>query len=288
VQLDQPFRGSHAIRDGLLARHTLAADFARVYRDVYVPKTTEIDAVVKARAAHVFAQGDAIVCGLSASALHGAKWIDPREPAELIWPRRKRPLDGIRIRYDSLTDADVTTFDGISLTTVPRTMFDLARRRPRLRALQSVDALAHASGVPVDEAQRLVVENPGLRGVARAAEVLSLADGGSESPQESRVRLLLVDAGLPRPETQIRIRDEFGHVFARCDLGWSRWKVAVEYEGRQHWALERQRTWGIERYDQIDEVEWAVVRVDSEQLRMRPFAVVERVRAKLRAAGAPV
>ncbi|OAK55239.1 hypothetical protein [Rhodococcoides kyotonense] len=280
MQLDHPFRGSQAVRDGLLTRHALAADFQRVYRDVYVPKAVEIDAVVKARAAQVFAGDDAIICGLSASAVHGAKWIDAREPAELIWPRRKRQLDGILVRYDSLADADVTSLGDMTLTTVPRTMFDLARRLPRLRALQSVDALANASGVSVGEAQELVRTNPGVRGVTRAAEVLSLADGGAESPQETRVRLLLLDAGLPRPETRVRIRDEFGHVFACCDLGWSRWKVAVVYDGSPH----RTR----ERIDRIDEVDWAVVRVDSDQLKLRPFAVVERVRATLRAAGAPV
>jgi very-short-patch-repair endonuclease len=110
-----------------------------------------------------------------------------------------------------------------------------------------------------------------------------LADGGAESPQETRVRLVLVGAGLPKPETQIPFRD----LHIRVDMGWREWKVAVEYDGLQHWTDSRQRSWDIERSALLDTAGWVVIRVSAGMLK-RPEVIVERVRAKLRAAGCAV
>ncbi len=84
----------------------------------------------------------------------------------------------------------------------------------------------NATGVTREEVAVVIDAHPGFRGVANVRAVLDLVDGGAESPQESRLRLLLVEAGLPRPETQIVFRD----LRIRVDLGWRRWKVAVEYD----------------------------------------------------------
>ena len=126
-------------------------------------------------------------------------------------------------------------------------------------AIEVLDALANATGVQVESAQMLVDRYPGMRGIVAVPGILSLVDGGAESPQETRTRLLLIDAGLPRPSTQIRVSDESGRVFARCDLGWPQWKVVVEYDGIQHWTSEKQRTWDIERYDRLERAGWLVV-----------------------------
>ena len=109
---------------------------------------------------------------------------------------------------------------------------------------------------------------------------LELADGGAESPQESRLRLILVKGGLPMPETQIEFRD----LRIRIDMGWREWKVAVEYDGVQHWSDRRQRSWDIDRIALLEAAGWVVVRVSAEMMG-RPNVIVERVRARLRAAG---
>lgn len=58
-------------------------------------------------------------------------------------------------------------------------------------------------------------------------------DGGAQSPYETRTRLVLLAAGLPRPDTQLVVRDR-GRFVARLDMGWAAWKVAVEFDGAQH------------------------------------------------------
>ena len=100
--------------------------------------------------------------------------------------------------------------------------------------------------------------------------------GVPNPPQETRVRLVLVRGGLPRPETQIVFKD----LHIRVDMGWRQWKVAVEYDGVQHWNDRRQRSWDIDRLALLEAAGWAVVRVSSDMLR-RPEVIVERVRAKL-------
>jgi very-short-patch-repair endonuclease len=95
--------------------------------------------------------------------------------------------------------------------------------------------------------------------------------------------MLVVGAGLPRPETQI----EFRELRIRVDMGWRAWKVAVEYDGVQHWTDGRQRAWDIERIALLESAGWVVIRVSADMLR-RPHVVIERIREKLRAAGCPV
>jgi very-short-patch-repair endonuclease len=83
---------------------------------------------------------------------------------------------------------------------------------------------------------------------------------------------------------QIEFLDNFGVVRIRVDMGWRQWCVAVEYDGAQHRSDRYQRSWDIDRVAILEDLGWSVVRVSAEML-SRPDAIVERVRAKLRAAG---
>ena len=70
---------------------------------------------------------------------------------------------------------------------------------------------------------------------------------GSGVPAETRTRLLLLDAGLRRPQTQIVVYDEGGYPFARIDMGWADYRVGVEYDGAQHWTDPKRRGHDIDR-----------------------------------------
>jgi very-short-patch-repair endonuclease len=118
--------------------------------------------------------------------------------------------------------------------------------------------------------------------------VLPLIDAGSESPQETKTRLLLIRGGLPKPKTQIAVRTQWGSVLARIDMGWEDWNVGVEFDGAQHWTDPAQRSWDIDRAAELERLGWTIIRVSSELLRNRPHVVVARVRDALRAAGCPL
>jgi hypothetical protein len=77
---------------------------------------------------------------------------------------------------------------------------------------------------------------------------MTFVDGGAESPYESLTRVLLLQAGFPRPQTQIRVLDGDGRIVARIDLGWPDYRVGVDFEGAHHWTDPRQRAADAERY----------------------------------------
>jgi hypothetical protein len=150
----------------------------------------------------------------------------------------------------------------------------------------AVDALANATKLQPSHVLPLLERHRGVRGLVQLRDVIDLMDGGAESPQETRTRLLLIDAGLPRPQTQIVVRDNYGEPFARIDMGWEEFLVGVEYDGPQHWTDPSRRTRDIDKYAELDHRGWRIVRVNDELLRYRRRVIVSRVCAALRAAGA--
>jgi hypothetical protein len=281
-----PFLGTEALARGTVTRRTLRSRHEAVYRNVYIPKGLQLTAQTRAVAAWLWSGRQATAAGLSAAALYGTQWIDPRLPAEL-YRRNGKPVDGIVIHRDALLDDETRLICGIPATTPARTAFELGRRGHRTQALIAVDALANATRLQSSDVYPLVERHSGARGVVQLREVLDLMDSGAESPQETRTRLLLVDAGLPRPRTQIIVYGNFGgRKYAKVDLGYGDFKVGVEYDGEQHWTNPQQYAYDIDRHAELLARGWVIIRVSAEMLRYRPGVIVARVCAALRAAGA--
>ena len=280
-----PFLGTEALALGAVTRRGLRSRYKPVYRNVYVPKDENLTPAGRAVAAWLWSGRQATAVGFSAAALYGTEWIDPQLPAEL-YRRNGKPVDGIVIHRDELFDDETCPVRGIPATTPARTAFDLGRRDRRLRALIAVDALANATRLQSPDVLPLLERHRGVRGLVQLREVLDLMDSGAESPQETRTRLLLIDAGLPRPQTQIVVRDDYGVPLARIDMGWEEFLVGVEYDGAQHWTDPGRRNRDIEKYAQLDYRRWRIVRVNNELLRYRPSVIVARTCRALQAAGA--
>jgi hypothetical protein len=127
----------------------------------------------------------------------------------------------------------------------------------------------------------LVKRYPGARGLRRLRSVLPLVDAGAASPKETWLRLLLINAGLPVPTTQIPVQENW-----RCigvlDMGGEKYKVAVEYDGDHHRSDRRQYARDQWRLRKLEELGWIVVRVIAED---KPKDVVRRVREALHRRG---
>jgi Protein of unknown function (DUF559) len=168
------------------------------------------------------------------------------------------------------------------VTNPARTALDLARHLPRGIAVANLDALSSATGVTAAEVTPLIGRYKGVRGVRECLAALSLMDGGAQSPKETWLRLVLIDGGLPRPVTQIRVTD--GQLVAYLDTGWKDPKVAVEYDGDQHRNDRRQYVKDIRRAEMVDRQGWRVVNVINED---RPNVIVQRARDALALRSAP-
>ncbi|MDT5014817.1 MAG: hypothetical protein QOD39_977 [Mycobacterium sp.] len=237
----------------------------------------------KAQAAWLWSGRRATVVSVSAAAILGSKWIDTRLPAELNQSSQHKTR-GIVLRNDTLLPNEITTVRGIPVTTAPRTAFDLGRRYGRTLAVIRVDALIQATGLRLADVDALIDRHRGARGVGQLREVLKLADHGAESPQETRTRLVLTDAGLRPSETQINVFTRWGRHVRRIDMGWRKWKVGVEYDGEQHWTDSRIRARDIDSQAELAALGWRIIRVSAEMLRFRPATIVERTREALRSA----
>ena len=221
------FIGSEAITAGKLTPYKLRSRFAAIYPDVYVPNDVEVTAKLRAQACWLWSRRRGALAGFSASALHGAKWIDARRPAEILYDNRHTP-PGIRAYRDQAAEDEIEVLSGMRVTTPARTALDIACRHPLQTAVTAIDSLAQATDLKLADMDALAQRHPGRRGIKRARVSLRLVDPGAESPRETWLRLVLIGAGFPRPRTQIPVYDQLGLLIARLDL------VAAEYEGDHH------------------------------------------------------
>jgi hypothetical protein len=278
--VDDVFRGSEALRQGELTPYRLRTDFRPIYPDVYVAKYAAPSLRTRSVAAWLWSGRRGVLAGLAAAALHGSSWIDDDESVEMVW-RNPHPPAGVVTCSRRLDGDELARVAGLPVTTPARTAFDLARQLPTDEGVARLDALKRAKSFSIEEVLLLVKRYPGARGLRRLRSALSLVDGGAASPKETWLRLLLIKAGLPVPTTQIPVQENW-----RCigvlDMGWEKYKVAVEYDGDHHRSDRRQYARDQWRLRKLEELGWIIVRVIAED---KPDDVVRRVREALRRHG---
>jgi hypothetical protein len=120
---------------------------------------------------------------------------------------------------------------GLVAVSAARAVVDVARREPLVEAVAFADAVLRSGAAREDQIHSSLRRAAGLRGVVGARRILPHLEPRSESQGESRLRMRLVLAGLPRPEAQVDYYDEHGRHLARVDLVLE--GVALEYDGRE-------------------------------------------------------
>jgi hypothetical protein len=273
--MGEPFIGSEAVAAGVASHSQLRRKYTRVFRDVYVSEGSELTHALRARAAWLWSRRRGVIAGFSAAGLYGSEWVDAARPVDIIHDNR-HALPGLQIWGDRLEADEFELIDGVAVTTPARTALDLACWYPSTTAVAAIDALSRVTDVKMADAELLAARYRGRRGLERARASLDLVDAGAQSPKETWLRLTLVQAGLPRPQTQIPVVGDFGDVVAYLDMGWEDVKVAVEYDGEQHRSDRSQYNWDIRRLERLQRLGWIVVRVVAGD---RPADIVSRVRA---------
>lgn len=280
IPMAEVFVGSEALASGALTRHELQRYHIRLLPDVYQERGQRTTLRDRTVAAWLWSGRRAVVAGAAAAALHGSEWINPDHPVELIW-NNGRPPRGLIVRNETLTHDQIERIDGLPVTTVARTAFDLGRHLRRGAAVARLDALLRATGISLADVGALAGRHPGARGVRRLRNVLPLVDGGAASPKETWLRLLFIDAGLPVPTTQIPVYDG-RRLVALLDMGWKDFRVSAEYDGDQHRSDRRQYVWDQRRSRLVASLGWKEIRVIKED---SPHEVVARARDALTSRG---
>ena len=260
------FVGTEAVADGIVTRHELARWYRPVYPNVHAPRGYELTVRDRTAGAWLWSKREAIVTGVAASALYGADWVEADVPIELVY-NCTRPPGGIVTRNERIADDEITWNGRLPIATPARTAFDLGRYQPRGKAVARMDALMRAAPFSIEEVLLMAKEYRGARGVRRLREALSLVDGGAASPRESALRLLFLDAGLPRPITQIPIFDHDGRLLRTVDMGWEDFRVAAEYDGDQHRTDRPQYVKDLRVIPKLERLGWIILRVIKEDSR---------------------
>lgn len=260
MDLERVFVGTEALDAGVLTPYQRRARYRRLLPDVYGPKWEDLSLEDRAVAGWLWSKRQGVLAGLTAAGLLGAKWVPADSPIELILPNNKSPA-GVTTRNDTLLDDELHTVLGLPVTTATRTAFDLARGREARMAVARLDALARATQFCTADVLELASRHPHIKGLRRVPVALDLIDSGAESLRESLVRMVLVEEGFPRPETQIPVVRPDGESHYYLDMGWRWLKIAIEYDGDHHRADPHEYRRGIIRQEYLQSQGWIVVRV---------------------------
>jgi hypothetical protein len=226
------FIGREAVASGLVTRYELERWYKSVFPGISVPKNQALTLRERTVGAWLWSRRQAVITGVAASALHGAAWVDEDAVIELRF-NCTRPPRGIVARNETLYDDERTYVGKLPVTTPARTAFDVGRFLPRGEALARLDALMRATPFSVEDVLLIAKRHRGARGIRQLRELLPLIDGGAASPKETWLRLLFIDAGFPKPTTQIPVYDGY-QLVAVLDMGWEDFMVSAEYDGEHH------------------------------------------------------
>jgi very-short-patch-repair endonuclease len=270
------FRGSLAVAAGLVTRDRLRGPaFRRLLPDIYVRAGGETDLLLRALAAYRLVEGRGVLAGYSAALLLGADCAPHRDvPAEVIVPgggRRAHP--GLLVRRDRIADGETWWVGDVRCTSPLRTAYDLGRRGPLVDRVVAVDRLANQHRFDPNLLINFAVHYRRGRGARVVHETLAHTSPYSGSPMETRLRLLIDAAGLPRPQVQWPVQDPASRTAVWIDLAWPDIHVGVEYEGEIHTGAESVRR-DTRRFTALVDKGWRIYRYTKDDILHAPERIV--------------
>lgn len=256
-----------AVRDGVLVQP---------WRGVVVDGHRALDPITRAAAALLHCGPQAVLSHGTAAALHGCGAANPAAVHVTVpRPVRVRSGPGLTVHRGIIHPRDVTALHGLAVVELDHAVTEVLCSAQRWRALACLDQALASCGEGDDRAFAHTVgsrltERASTRGVRVAESLLRLGDGGAESPPESRLRLLVIDAGFPIPVTQYPIHDLAGVRRYRLDLGWDELRIGMEYDG--YAAHEGREAYDAARDRDLAGRGWLIIRARKED-----FARPERL-----------
>jgi very-short-patch-repair endonuclease len=276
-----PFVGRDAIDAGLITRAALRGpSWRRLLPGIYVHASVEPGYRTWCRAAVRWGGRAAVIGGPSAAFLFGVADApaDGRISLVVPPPMRRCAPQRIRLVRASLDRADVADVAGVPVTSAVRTAFDTARALDHVEEVIVVDNMLGRRVVRLSDVVAYTEAHRGWPGVGRALHVFRCAEARTESPMETRLRLVIVAGGLPRPVAQYEVRDAAGRFVARVDLAYPQWRIAIEYDGDYHRDRDAYRD-DQRRANALRVAGWTVLRFTAADVWRRPDQIVAEIRA---------
>ncbi|CAN5396284.1 hypothetical protein BH11ACT8_BH11ACT8_10210 [soil metagenome] len=281
----QPFTRADLQRAGLRETVTRRVEHIKLMTGVWIHRDAHDDLSL-VKAALLIHPPDAFASHLSAAAVLGLPV--PEHPFAHVTVRRPQDRH-FRPQIKSHVTRrrrNVIVVKGIRTTDPIATFIDCAGWLSLLDMIVLGDALVRTFDVTAAELRRACDRSTDYyAGLARNAA--AYVRDGVDSPMETRLRMLIVLAGLPEPVVNYRVYWENGVLRRRFDLCWPGIKLIVEYDGRQHAESTRQWLGDLERREEFDDEGWRILVVTAEGIYRTPERTLERVRRQLIARGMP-
>lgn len=270
-----------------MTRADLRDDGVRVSRGVYVSRALPLTVHAMCRSLVAVLPNGAAFSHGTAAGLLGAPVREALPLHVAVPPGSPRPRRrGLRVHVRDLAADDLVAHRGLLLTRGAQAWLDLAAGTPPDELVAVGDALYRAGHLDAAGLEARLAGAERVRGIVLARRCAPLLTPLAASRPESLIRFWLLDSDLPAPEVQVPVVDHRGVALVHADLGYSRWKIAIEYEGRQH-AEWRQFGRDVDRYSFMASRGWLVLRFGAIHLSRRT-TVVDRVADALLSRGAPL
>jgi len=282
-----PFAVSAAAEASVSAKRLRGRDLDRSIWGVRRQKSLPDTLTARCRAFALRMPADAVFSHATAALLVNAPLplrlelstsVDIAVPA----PGRAPHARGIRGHAIRLNDDDVVVTSGVRHTSPERTWCDLAATLTLFELVALGDFVIHWR-LPLASVAQLSAKSlayAGQPGMARIREALPLLSDRSESPPESALRVVIVQAGLPTP----RVNYELVHLetgsTVRTDLAFEKYKVLLEYQGDYHRTSKGQWRRDMTRRSRLEAAGWIVIEINADDLR-DPVELVARIESAL-------
>ena len=274
-----PFTLEDARSAGLKRWHLEGASWKRLARGTYIWACADESPISMLCAASRRLPREAAFSGLTAAWLHGLD-VEPCAPIEVVAPRAigLSARAGMRV-HRSLSQLHVVEVRGLRATTLVQSIVDICARVSLLEAIVVVDAALHTRKLTISHLSQWALARPGRKGIQKLRRVISLAEPATESPMESRLRVVLDLGGLPKPKVQVPVYDRDGRFVGRPDLYYEQAMLGIEFDGGVH---RNALVVDNRRQNALLNAGVRLLRFTSADVMRQPASVVRQVRALLK------
>lgn len=278
-----PFTRAEGIAAGLTPRQLRGPRFRTIFRSVYVASTRPPSPRLRVQAALKLFDDLAWASHASAARIHEIP-IPTIADEHVSVPQAKHRRQHPGIRTHVGQSWHVVVADGIRVSTPLQTFVELAEIVGLVDLVVIGDHLVRRT--PLTRGQLVdFCASSRHRAARRAGEAAAYVREDVDSPMETRLRMLIVLAGLPEPRVNLTVRTGDGEVVRKYDLSYPESKVVIEYDGRHH--VERIEQWesDLGRREAIDQADWRILVVVSSGIYKTPGDTLARIHRLLLARG---
>ena len=282
----QPFTHAEARAAGVSDRSLRGPAYRRIFPNVYVAAAIPDTLVVRCRAAQRILPSDAVFSHQTAAKLWGGATPDDSNVHVAFTRAVSCGVAGIKVHRFTYEFAKDARRHGLPATTPEQTLLHLARPLDLVALVACADQLVRRRVTTQMDLVR-AAENYRGQGGRLARQAGLLCRDKVDSSAETRVRLLIVLAGLPEPVVNHSLHRADGSVEYRLDLSFPEQLLAIEYDGRWHDDPEQRLLDELRRHE-LELRGWTFVVLHAEDLFETPEQTLVRLRGELEQRGIPV